>query len=622
MASDEALRRRQVAHNAALLRQVQDAALRSQVPLSRPDQNVSRRAHFGIPGPTHGSLPLPREVNEPKGNLSKLVGCFSAEKVGCAFTELYYRVLYQHPEDLHEFYMDSSVAGWEGKDGVVHSVTTLKGINDMIMSSDYKDSSMELKSVYAQNSLEGHIILVVTGNLTGKDGLTRTFSHTFLLERHKRRFPYMNPSSSESEKNGIFILNDILRFPNTHPSTHESQNRSVLEASEAPSSTNSDVEAPKKTCTKAEANVATIESILNPSSEKIEIKSLPKPSVVNSKETTPKTTYPEKLSKESKCPDAPPVQIVRVSAGDGTDPQAPTGNDDLVKEMSLHSNSVGSNTSPVQITTFPSLPKSIVVNEDLTLSLVPRIKLNFTFGCIQGFKGEGVDELYVKLLISNAFHCRELCPTPLKVPYKDIHCRLLFPFKRTVNDKMWVLADGCLFFRDSRLVFEEFRMGLREHLLKYLSTYSTSGFDADVYQVKLSLPPEEDPDQMMASILNSSRVADNPEPCTLNIKALPQWFAEQPASLRIFLETMGVVRGFNADGNGITVEYEDCYKALKSLCGCSLELRRAVEGPSVVDYVLTWKTKRVLEGGNPTFFSPPLKKPCLMVEKLDTSRAL
>lgn len=50
----------------------------------------------------------------------------TAETVGYAFTSQYYQVLDLRPEDTHKFYKDSSVAGWEGNDGVVYSVTTMK----------------------------------------------------------------------------------------------------------------------------------------------------------------------------------------------------------------------------------------------------------------------------------------------------------------------------------------------------------------------------------------------------------------------------------------------------------------------------------------------------------------
>ncbi|CAH9082189.1 unnamed protein product [Cuscuta epithymum] len=208
--------------------------------------------------------------------------------------------------------------------------------------------------------------------------------------------------------------------------------------------------------------------------------------------------------------------------------------------------------------------RSTKVNEDLTVSLVRRMKLNFTFACIEGFNGEGVDELSVKFFISNLFHNRQVFPRPLKVPYDDIHVHILSPFKKTTIDEdkeMFVLADGCFYFRDKRLIFEQFLEGLRNYLLKYLSTYTTSGYGS-TFQVTLTLPPEEDPNQMMAAL---SKIPQPAEPPTLIIKGLPQWVAEQPASMRIFFETFGVLRAFDVAHGQVSLQFENCYKALRLL---------------------------------------------------------
>ncbi|VFQ85444.1 unnamed protein product [Cuscuta campestris] len=282
----------------------------------------------------------------------------SAETVGCAFTKQYYQVLYHQPEDTHKFYKDSSVAGWEGKDGIVHSVTTMKGIHDMIMSSDYKDSDVEVKGVYAQDSLHESILLVVTGTLTGKDDVIRTFSHTFLLARQER---------------GFFVLNDILRFLDIPPSTPEAANGSTINASESPSSSNSGflelVEDSEKTCTKAEAEVTNSEPKLNQSPEEnqeMTSESLkpPPPAVVSpTKDTTPKTTYLEKLSKENKSPLTHLVQIVRVSASDGslieTKTQVPTVNEPIKK----------TNLQPNSVVSKPSSPPSDETAENIYQSM-------------------------------------------------------------------------------------------------------------------------------------------------------------------------------------------------------------------------------------------------------------
>lgn len=72
----------------------------------------------------------------------------------------------------------------------------MQGINEKIMSSDFKDWPMEIKSIDAQESLEGGVIVVVTG-LIERDNLRKNFSQTFFL--------------AEQEK-GYYVLNDICKF--------------------------------------------------------------------------------------------------------------------------------------------------------------------------------------------------------------------------------------------------------------------------------------------------------------------------------------------------------------------------------------------------------------------------
>nr|GMD81675.1 putative G3BP-like protein [Ipomoea batatas] len=213
----------------------------------------------------------------------------TAETVGYAFTSQYYQVLDLRPEDAHKFYKDSSIAGWEGNDGVVHSVTTMK------------DSEVQVKSIHAQDSLQGSILLVVTGNLIGKNNeVTRNFSHTFLLARQER---------------GFFVLNDILRFLDKPPHSPPSANDSVI----------SELEVVENACSSAPESKG---SALNPSYAEITAETISKPSpdLIHPKQPAApihKTTYLETLSRERSCPRALAVQIVRVSASDGSSVQAP-----------------------------------------------------------------------------------------------------------------------------------------------------------------------------------------------------------------------------------------------------------------------------------------------------------
>lgn len=67
----------------------------------------------------------------------------------------------------------------------------------MIKSSDFKDCLIEVEDIHSQDSLQGSILVVVTGCATGEDKLKRKFNQTFLLVKHKT---------------GFFVMNDILRF--------------------------------------------------------------------------------------------------------------------------------------------------------------------------------------------------------------------------------------------------------------------------------------------------------------------------------------------------------------------------------------------------------------------------
>lgn len=67
----------------------------------------------------------------------------------------------------------------------------------MIMASDFKGCLVEVEDVHSQDSLQGSILVVVTGLATGEDNSQRKFSQTFVLAKHNT---------------GFFVINDILRF--------------------------------------------------------------------------------------------------------------------------------------------------------------------------------------------------------------------------------------------------------------------------------------------------------------------------------------------------------------------------------------------------------------------------
>ncbi|XP_045794604.1 nuclear transport factor 2-like isoform X1 [Trifolium pratense] len=121
----------------------------------------------------------------------------SAEMVGNAFVEQYYHILHQSPELVYRFYQESSVISRPDSNGVMTSVTTMKGINEKILSLNYKEFKAEIKTADAQKSHKDGVTVLVTGCLTGKDNLRRKFAQSFFLA---------------PQDNGFFVLNDVFRY--------------------------------------------------------------------------------------------------------------------------------------------------------------------------------------------------------------------------------------------------------------------------------------------------------------------------------------------------------------------------------------------------------------------------
>ncbi|KAL2559425.1 Nuclear transport factor 2 (NTF2) family protein with RNA binding (RRM-RBD-RNP motif) domain [Forsythia ovata] len=124
-------------------------------------------------------------------------GNFNVKYVANAFVKQYYSLLHDCPEAVHKFYQESSLLGWPGADDAITSVTTLEGINEKIMSSDYKEWPVEIKTADAQESIDGGVVVAVTGCFTVEDSMRKNFSQTFFLAKQEK---------------GFFVLNDILRF--------------------------------------------------------------------------------------------------------------------------------------------------------------------------------------------------------------------------------------------------------------------------------------------------------------------------------------------------------------------------------------------------------------------------
>jgi hypothetical protein len=121
----------------------------------------------------------------------------SAEMVGNAFVEQYYHILHQSPELVYRFYQESSVISRPDSNGVMTSVTTMKGINEKILSLNFKEFKAEIKTADAQKSHKEGVTVLVTGCLTGKDNLRRKFAQSFFLA---------------PQDNDFFVLNNVFRY--------------------------------------------------------------------------------------------------------------------------------------------------------------------------------------------------------------------------------------------------------------------------------------------------------------------------------------------------------------------------------------------------------------------------
>ncbi|MFS7956033.1 putative Ras GTPase-activating protein-binding protein [Helianthus anomalus] len=77
--------------------------------------------------------------------------------------------------------------------------TTMDAINAKILSLNYGDFKAEIKSVYAQESLNGGVSILVTGYMTGMDNIQQQFTQSFFLAPQDK---------------GYFVLNDMFRYMN------------------------------------------------------------------------------------------------------------------------------------------------------------------------------------------------------------------------------------------------------------------------------------------------------------------------------------------------------------------------------------------------------------------------
>ncbi|RDX98760.1 Ras GTPase-activating protein-binding protein 1, partial [Mucuna pruriens] len=121
----------------------------------------------------------------------------SAQVVGNAFVEQYYHILHHSPDLVYRFYQDSSVISRPDSNGVMTSVTTMKGINEKILSLNFKEFKAEIKTADAQKSHKEGVTVLVTGCLTGKDNMKRKFAQ-YVEDHEPSELPPVNEDGDAS----------------------------------------------------------------------------------------------------------------------------------------------------------------------------------------------------------------------------------------------------------------------------------------------------------------------------------------------------------------------------------------------------------------------------------------
>ncbi|KAK8522832.1 hypothetical protein V6N13_115778 [Hibiscus sabdariffa] len=119
------------------------------------------------------------------------------QQIGNAFVKQYYTILHKDPSHAYKFYLDLSVLSRPGPDGTMKSVTTLKEINELILSLDYQSFRAEISCADAQFSLANGVFVLVTGSLIGTDDVRRKFTQSFFLA---------------PQEGGYYVLNDLFRY--------------------------------------------------------------------------------------------------------------------------------------------------------------------------------------------------------------------------------------------------------------------------------------------------------------------------------------------------------------------------------------------------------------------------
>ncbi|KAG6526222.1 nuclear transport factor 2-like isoform X2 [Zingiber officinale] len=120
-----------------------------------------------------------------------------AHVIAKAFAIEYYHLLTRTPEFVFRFYKEGSMLSRPDPRGEMTSVIGMDAINEELLSVDYSEYDAVIKTLDAQESLDGSVTILVTGYLAGNDGVKKNFTQSFFLA---------------TQETGYYVLNDIFRL--------------------------------------------------------------------------------------------------------------------------------------------------------------------------------------------------------------------------------------------------------------------------------------------------------------------------------------------------------------------------------------------------------------------------
>ncbi|CEO94481.1 unnamed protein product (mitochondrion) [Plasmodiophora brassicae] len=133
----------------------------------------------------------------------------SASVIASSFVEQYYMTLGNAPQNVHRFYgIDSRFARLEQGTALPidqdHNVVGQVQIHEKIRELQYQNCKVLIDTIDFQESLDGSILVLVTGLFSNQGETPRPFCQSVVLARQER---------------GFYVRNDLLRYTGSGPRT-------------------------------------------------------------------------------------------------------------------------------------------------------------------------------------------------------------------------------------------------------------------------------------------------------------------------------------------------------------------------------------------------------------------